>query len=100
METNAASLDVFLAEACTDLTRHGIRVEELTLDCIELGAASDAPLEEIDPDGCEVIELPTEVIIYDYPVHTNWCEVVPRRNNQPQKRPMEMKEVEDVRIAC
>lgn len=100
METNAASLDVFLAEACTDLTRHGIRVEELTLDCIELGAASDAPLEEIDPEGCEVIELPTEVIIYDYPVHTNWCEVVPRRNNQPQKRPMEMKEVEDVRIAC
>lgn len=100
METNAASLDVFLAEACTDLTRHGIRVEELTLDCIELGAASDAPLEEIDPEGCEVIELPTEVIIYDYPVHTNWCEVIPRRNNQPQKRPMEMKEVEDVRIAC
>lgn len=100
METNAASLDVFLAEACTDLTRHGIRVEELTLDCIELGAASDAPLEEIDPEGCEVIELPTEVIIYDYPVHTNWCEVIPRRNNQPQKRPLEMKEVEDVRIAC
>ena len=100
METNAASLDVFLAEACTDLTRHGIQIEELTLDCIELGAASDAPLEEIDPEGCEVIELPTEVIIYDYPVHTNWCEVIPRRNNQPQKRPMEMKEVEDVRIAC
>ena len=100
METNAASLDVFLAEACTDLTRHGIRVEELTLDCIELGAASDASLEEIDPEGCEVIELPTEVIIYDYPVHTNWCEVIPRRNNQPQKRPLEMKEVEDVRIAC
>lgn len=100
METNAATLDAFLAEACTDLTRLGIQVEELTLDCIELGAASDSPLEEIDPDGCEVIELPTEVIIYDYPVHTNWCEVVPRRNNQPQKRPMEMKEVEDVRIAC
>ena len=100
METNAASLDVFLAEACTDLTRHGIRVEELTLDCIELGAASDAPLEEIDPEGCEVIELPTEVIIYDYPVHTNWCEVVPRRINQPQKRPIELKEVENVRIAC
>ena len=100
METNAASLDVFLAEACTDLTRHGIRVEELTLDCIELGAASDASLEEIDPEGCEVIELPTEVIIYDYPVRTNWCEVIPRRSNQPQKRPLEMKEVEDVRIAC
>ena len=100
METNAATLDAFLAEACTDLTRHGIRVEELTLDCIELGAASDAPLEEIDLEGCEVIELATEVVIYDYPVHTNWCEVIPRRNNQPQKRPMEMKEVEDVRIAC
>ena len=100
METNAATLDAFLAEACTDLTRLGIQVEELTLDCIELGAASDSPLEEIDPDGCEVIELPTEVIIYDYPVHTNWCEVVPRRINQPQKRPIELKEVENVRIAC
>ena len=100
METNAATLDAFLAEACTDLTRHGIQIEELTLDCIELGAASDAPLEEIDPEGCEVIELPTEVIIYDYPVHTNWCEVVPRRINQPQKRPIELKEVENVRIAC
>ena len=100
METNAATLDAFLAEACTDLTRLGIQVEELTLDCIELGAASDAPLEEIDPEGCEVIELPTEVIIYDYPVHTNWCEVVPRRINQPQKRPIELKEVENVRIAC
>ena len=100
METNAATLDAFLAEACTDLTRHGIQIEVLTLDCIELGAASDAPLEEIDPEGCEVIELPTEVIIYDYPVHTNWCEVVPRRINQPQKRPIELKEVENVRIAC
>ena len=99
METNALTLDAFLAEACTDLRRHGIRVEELTLDCIELGAASDAPLEEIDPDGCEVIELQTEVIIFDYPVHTNWCEVVPRRSNRT-KRPMETKEVEDVRIAC
>ena len=47
-----------------------------------------------------MIELPTEVIIYDYPVHTNWCEVVPRRINQPQKRPIELKEVENVRIAC
>ena len=100
METNAATLDAFLAEACTDLTRHGIQIEELSLDCIVLGAASDAPLGEIDPEGCEGVELPTEVIIYDYPVHTNWCEVIPRRNNQPQKRPMEMKEVEDVRIAC
>ena len=100
METNALTLDAFPAQACTDLTRHGIQVEELTMDCIELVAASDTQPQEIDPDGCEVIELPTEVIIYDYPVHTNWCEVIPRRNNQPQKRPLEMKEVEDVRIAC
>lgn len=100
METNASTLGGLPAEVCTDLARYGIQVEELTMDCIELVAASDSPLEEIDPDGCEVIELPTEVVIYDYPVHTNWCEVIPRRNNQPQKRPMEMKEVEDVRIAC
>ena len=90
METNASTLGGLPAEVCTDLARYGIQVEELPVDCIE----------QIDPEGCEVIELPTEVIIYDYPVRTNWCEVIPRRNNQPQKRPMEMKEVEDVRIAC
>ena len=100
METNASTLGGLPAEVCTDLARYGIQVEELPVDCIELVAATDTPHEEIDPEGCEVIELPTEVIIYDYPVHTNWCEVIPRRNNQPQKRPMEMKEVEDVRIAC
>ena len=100
METNASTLGGLPAEVCTDLARYGIQVEELPVDCIELDAATDTPHEEIDPEGCEVIELPTEVIIYDYPVHTNWCEVVPRRSNRPQKRPMEMKEVEDVRIAC
>ena len=100
METNASTLGGLPAEVCTDLARYGIQVEELTMDCIELVAASDTPLEEIDPEGCEVIELPTEVVIFDYPVHTNWCEVIPRRNNHPQKRPIEMKEVEDVRIAC
>ena len=100
METNASTLGGLPAKGCTDLVRYGIRVEELPVDCIELVAATDTPLEEIDQEGCEVIELPTEVIIYDYPVHTNWCEVVPRRINQPQKRPIELKEVENVRIAC
>ena len=100
MDTNALPLEALPAEVCTDLARYGIQVEEFPLDCIELVAATDTPHEEIDPEGCEVIELPTEVIIYDYPVHTNWCEVVPRRINQPQKRPIELKEVENVRIAC
>ena len=100
MDTNALPLEALPAEVCTDLARYGIQVEELPVDCIELVAATDTPHEEIDPEGCEVIELPTEVIIYDYPVHTNWCEVVPRRINQPQKRPIELKEVENVRIAC
>ena len=100
MDTNALPLEALPAEVCTDLARYGIQVEELPVDCIELDAATDTPHEEIDPEGCEVIELPTEVIIYDYPVHTNWCEVVPRRINQPQKRPIELKEVENVRIAC
>ena len=100
METNVLPLEALPAEVCTDLARYGIQVEELPVDCIELDAATDTPHEEIDPERCEVIELPTEVIIYDYPVHTNWCEVVPRRINQPQKRPIELKEVENVRIAC
>ena len=99
METNTAT-QALPTEIGTDLARYGIQVEELTLECIEINSELDRPPEEIDPDGCEVIELQTEVIIFDYPVHTNWCEVVPRRSNRTQKRPMEMKEVEDVRIAC
>ena len=98
METNGTT-KALPTDVCTDLARYGIQVEELTLECIEINSELDRPPEEIDPDGCEVIELQTEVIIFDYPVHTNWCEVVPRRNNRT-KRPMEMKEVEDVRIAC
>ena len=98
METNTAT-QALPTEIGTDLARYGIQVEELTLECIEINSEHDLPPEEIDPEGCEVIELQTEVIIFDYPVHTNWCEVVPRRNNRT-KRPMEMKEVEDVRIAC
>ncbi len=98
METNTAT-QALPTEIGTDLARYGIQVEELTLECIEINSELDRPPEEIDPDGCEVIELQTEVIIFDYPVHTNWCEVVPRRSNRT-KRPMETKEVEDVRIAC
>ena len=98
METNTAT-QALPTEIGTDLARYGIQVEELTLECIEINSGLDRPPEEIDPDGCEVIELQTEVIIFDYPVHTNWCEVVPRRSNRT-KRPMETKEVEDVRIAC
>ena len=99
METNGTT-KALPTDVCTDLARYGIQVEELTLECIEINSELDRPPEEIDPDGCEVIELQTEVIIFDYPVHTNWCEVVPRRSNRTQKRPMEMKEVDDVRIAC
>ena len=99
METNTAT-QAPPADVCTDLARYGIQVEELTLECIEINSEHDLPPEDIDPEGCEVIELQTEVIIFDYPVHTNWCEVVPRRSNRTQKRPMEMKEVDDVRIAC
>ncbi len=99
METNGTT-KALPTDVCTDLARYGIQVEELTLECIEINSELDRPPEEIDPDGCEVIELQTEVIIFDYPVHTNWCEVVPRRSNRTQKRPMEMKEVDAVRIAC
>ncbi len=98
METNGTT-KALPTDVCTDLARYGIQVEELTLECIEINSELDRPPEEIDPDGCEVIELQTEVIIFDYPVHTNWCEGVPRRSNRT-KRPMETKEVEDVRIAC
>jgi len=58
----------------------GIEVVEITaIECIELAPLPDEMAEAIPVDGCEVIELETEVVFCDYPVDRNWAEVVPTR---------------------
>ncbi len=64
MKTNRTTA-VLPSDVCTDLARYGIQVEELPLECIEINGDHDTPQEEISPEGCEVIELQTEVIIFD-----------------------------------
>lgn len=56
---------------------------------------SDKP-NPIPTEGCEVLELPTEVVICDYPVTEPWCEIVPVRRRPPPPK----KENENGAIAC
>jgi hypothetical protein len=56
------------------------------------GRAKSKPTE----DG-EILELPTEVVIREYPVTEPWCEIVPVRRNPSMKKEKEMK---NGAIAC
>ncbi len=70
--------------ANSDLMRYGIEVVEITaIECVELTPLPDEAAEPVALDGCEVIELDTEVVFCDFPVDRNWAEVVPCR---PQYR--------------
>lgn len=62
----------------SDLIRYGITVIDMDVECISLHALDDDEAEVVSLDGCEVIELPVEVVSYDYPVDT-WAEIVPAR---------------------
>lgn len=64
------------ADFSDDLRRYGIDTEPVPEDM--------APC---TTDTGEVIQLPTEVVISDYPVSDNWCEIVPvrRRPAKPTK---------------
>lgn len=66
--------------ANSDLMRYGIEVVEITaIECVELAPLPDEAADPVPLDGCEVIELDTEVVFCDYPVNRNWAEVVPTR---------------------
>ena len=74
------------SDVSQDLLRYGIDVTVTELVTIELEPAPEEPAETISTEGCEVIELPTEVVICDFPVNEPWCEIVPRRRRPPQTK--------------
>ena len=76
-------------EVSLDLMRYGIDVKVIELVTIELEPIPQDPPEPVSTEGCEVLELPTEVVICDYPVNEPWYEIVPRRRRTPQIEPKE-----------
>jgi hypothetical protein len=68
----------------SDLIRYGIDVIDMDVECISLNALDDDEAEVVSLDGCEVIELPVEVVYYDHPVDT-WAELIPTRAPGKQK---------------
>ena len=48
----------------SDLIRYGVSVVGLDVECIALHALDDDVAEVVSLDGCEVIELPVEVVSY------------------------------------
>jgi hypothetical protein len=65
-------LDVVIA-----LHRYGINVAESEVACIDIQPVPHEAAESIPTDGCEVIELPCEVAVSEYPVIDDWRESVP-----------------------
>ena len=61
----------------SDLVRYGIDVVDMEVECISLHAIDDDEAEVVSLDGCQVIELPVEVVSYDCPVGDVWAELVP-----------------------
>ena len=66
-----------------DLLRPGIDVAVSKVVCIDLQPVSQDVAEPVPTDGCEFIELPTEVAISEYPVTDGWRESVPVRRVSP-----------------
>lgn len=79
-----------------DLRRYGIDVATADVVMIDIHPVQSDRPEPIPAEGCEVIELPTEVVICDYPVTEAWCEIVPVRRRPPPLK----KENENGAIAC
>lgn len=73
-----------LAVLTGDLVRYGIEVTEADLICIDIHPVLQDVAEPISMEGCEVVELPTEVVINEFPgSYDNWCEIVPVRRRSP-----------------
>lgn len=71
-------------EVAMDLMRYGISLP--ATDGEEPPLIPQEPDNPVSTDGGEIIDLPTEVVICDYPITGNWCEVVPRRTYTPPVR--------------
>ena len=83
-------------EIALDLIRYGIDVTVADVVPIDIPPVPQDKPEPIPTEGCEVLELPTEVVICDYPVTESWCEIVPVRRRPPPLK----KEIENGAIAC
>ena len=79
-----------------DLVRYGIDVAVADVVMIDIQPVPQDKAEPIPTEGCEVLELPTEVVICDYPVTESWCEIVPVRRRPPPLK----KEIENGAVAC
>ena len=79
-----------------DLVRYGIDVAVADVVMIDIPPVPSDKADPIPTEGCEVLELPTEVVICDYPVTESWCEIVPVRRRPPPLK----KEIENGAIAC
>jgi hypothetical protein len=71
-------LDVVIA-----LHRYGIDVAESAVACIDIQPVPQDAAESVPTDGCEVIELPCEVAVSEYPVIGGLRESVPVRRASP-----------------
>ncbi len=63
----------------------GMAVDHLEVEDIQLEAVTDAPAERVPLSNCRVIEIPMKVVIDDYPVGDNWCELVPLKGGVTER---------------
>ena len=101
--TNMSSLNIArqhaehsLHDIAQDLVRYGIDVAKTDVLMIDIQPVPSDKADPIPTEGCEVLELPTEVVICDYPVTESWCEIVPVRRRPPPLK----KEIENGAVAC
>lgn len=70
----------------SDLVRYGIEVIELPIIEYKLMSVPDEPAEVVPVEDCEVIDLFTEeVVIHEYPVGADWCEIISHRNEHVEE---------------
>lgn len=67
-----------LTEIALDLVRYGIDVANPSVQNNQANRSS-RPDKDKPTNGGEVVMLPTELVISDYPVTGSWCEIVPVR---------------------
>ena len=69
MRSNA----VLAPASCLD----DVEVDFLEMEAIELLANADAPATPVPVREHQVIEIPMQIVIHEFPVGDNWCELLP-----------------------